>query len=238
MLEHTDDDTAALVDLLRTSRRGPLRLEAVRRLAAMERADLAPVLLETLNEAENPNSLPVVVAALQGLRALGHTIAPQLLEILDGAPDSRRQFMPLLLASALNEAAVPRLIEALDDPDTTVAVNAATQLGQLAHAEAFEPLAAVATNATARLAVRGAALAALGALRDIRALPLLVEFSASGVPDLLGGAIDGLADLRAAAGVPHLEAVLERPEIDKATERAVRLALLAMERYRLDATRG
>ena len=51
-------------------------------------------------------------------------------------------------------------------------------------------------------------------------------------PELLGGAVDGLAELRDPRGAPYLEALLERPGIDERLSRAIRLGLLAMERYR------
>jgi HEAT repeat protein len=140
--------------------------------------------------------------------------------------------MPLLLASAYGEGASPRLIEALHDPQIEVRINAATQLGLLRTPRAFEPLLALVQNEGEDHAVRGVAAAALGALRDPRALPILAELSKTDDPDLLAGAIDGLADFRDPAGIPYLEAILDRPALDERTERAVRLGLLAMERYR------
>jgi len=83
-------------------------------------------------------------------------------------------------------------------------------------------------------ALRGVAAAALGSLRDLRALPFLAGLAGETDPELLAGAIDGLADLRDPAGIPYLEAILERPDLDARTNRAVRLGLLAMERYRKD----
>ncbi len=118
--------------------------------------------------------------------------------------------------------------------NAAVAVNAATQLGELRSSDAFEPLLALAQDMYQPVTLRGVAAAALGSLRDVRALPFLAGLASETDPDLLAGAIDGLADLRDPAGIPYLEAILERPDLDARTNRAVRLGLLAMERYRKD----
>jgi HEAT repeat protein len=227
-----DDESQALIDMVRTSRRPSMRLEAARQLADKRDPDLAPVLLELLDPTNDARIIPVVTVAIAGLQATGEAIAPLATDILDGPPDSRRVFMPLLLASVLGERAVPRLINALRDPVQDVAVNAATQLGQMRSVNAFEPLLDLLRDTTAPTALRGVAAASLGALRDPRALPILAELSATADPELLAGAIDGLSDLRDPAGAEYLEAILDRPDLDANTNRAVRLGLLAMERYR------
>ena len=111
-------------------------------------------------------------------------------------------------------------------------INAATQLGQLDPGQVFAPLLAVVTDPARPGPLRSAAASALGSLKDRRALPVLAELSRTHDPDLLAGAIDGLAELRDPAGIPYLEALLERPDLDERTNRAIRLGLLAMERYR------
>jgi HEAT repeat protein len=227
-----DEETAALIDLLRTSRRAPMRLEAVRQLAARHDPAAAGALLETLQQSNDPRVVPVITAAIEGLSHLGPAIAPLLRAIMADSADPRRVFMPLLLAANLGATAIPDLIEALDDEQIEVRINAATQLGQLGDSAAYSPLLVVVTDAGQPSTVRGVAAAALGALRDRRALPILAELAAGSDPDLLAGAIDGLADLRDPAGIPYLEALLERGQLDERTNRAIRLGLLAMERYR------
>ncbi len=227
-----DEETAALVDLLRTARRAPMRLEAAHQLARRADPATAPALLEALEDSNDPRVVPVVTAALDGLRAMGPAIAPTLLAILDGPPDPRRVFMPLLLSATLGKAAVPRLVTALADEQMEVRVNAASQLGQIGDPAAFAPLLALLVDETRPPSLRGVAAASLGTLRDRRALPVLAALSTSTDQELLAGAIDGLADLRDPAGIPYLEAILERSNLDERTNRAVRLGLLAMERYR------
>jgi HEAT repeat protein len=209
-----------------------MRLELARQLAEKRDPHLAPVLLELLDSANDARIVPVVTVAIDGLQALGAAVAPYALDILHDHLDPRRPFMPLLLASALGERAVPILIDALDDDNAEVAINAATQLGQLRSRRAFEPLRALLDDERKPNTLRGVAAAALGASRDPRALPLLAELSTTNDPDLLAGAIDGLSDLRDPAGAGILEAILARPHLDANTNRAVRLGLLAMERYR------
>jgi HEAT repeat protein len=232
-LEHSmNEEIAALAEMLRTGRRAPMRLEAARTLAAARDIEAAPALLEVLEESNDPRVIPIVTAAIEGLQALGPPVAPLLVAILDNPDDPRRVFMPLLLGASLREQAVPRLVEALRDPWSAVAVNAATQLGELRSPAAFDPLLALAQDTGQSPALRGVAAAALGSLRDRRALPYLAGLADETDPELLAGAIDGLADLRDPAGIPYLEAILERPDLNERINRAVRLGLLAMERYR------
>jgi hypothetical protein len=227
-----DEDTAALVEMLRATRRAPMRLELTRQLAEKRNPDLAPVLLELLDTANDARIVPVVTAAIAGLQAIGAAVAPFAIEILKSSDDPRRPFMPLLLASALGSNAAPILIAALDDANVDVAVNAATQLGQIRSEEAFAPLRSLLANISRPATLRGVAAAALGASRDPRALAILAELSTTDDKELLAGAIDGLSDLRDPAGAEYLEAILDRDDLDENTNRAVRLGLLAMERYR------
>ena len=226
-----NEETAALIEMLRGTRRPQMREMAVRQLAERRDPDAAEALLSVLDTANESRIVPVVTAALGGLQALGESIVPLVVAILDRA-DPRRVFMPLLLAAASGEAAVPRLLEALYDEDIDLRINAATQLGQLRSEAAFERLLALVHDEGAGSTLRGVAASALGTLRDSRALPVLASLSRSEDPELLGGAVDELAELRDPAGTPYLEAILDRPGLDERITRAVRLGLLAMERYR------
>jgi HEAT repeat protein len=228
-----DEEIAPLLDILHTSRRPALRLEAIRQLAEMQAGEAVPALLDVLEEAGDPRSVAVVTAAVAAIQHLGVVAAPYVVAALEDEYGKRRPFLPLLLVSSLGDQALPLLLDALADPDVEVAVNAATQLGLLRLADAFEPLLALVRNSSAPDALRGAAAAALGALRDRRSLPILVDLLSSPEHEILAGAIDGLADLRDPAGAEYLEDLLERQDLDESTERAIRLGLLAMERYRL-----
>ncbi len=94
-----------------------MRLEAARMLAAARDIEVAPALLDALEESNDPRVIPVVTAALEGLQLLGVPLAPMLLHILENSDDHRRVFVPLLLRSSLGPRAVPRLIEALNDSE-------------------------------------------------------------------------------------------------------------------------
>jgi len=124
-------DTAALIEMIHMTRRAQMREAAVRQLAERADPDAAPALLELLEDSNDPRIVPVVTTALAGLQRLGLPIAPLILGVLDGPSDRRRPFMPLLLASALGVESVPRLLQALDDSQLEVRINAATQLGEL-----------------------------------------------------------------------------------------------------------
>jgi HEAT repeat protein len=198
----------------------------------MHSAEAVPALLEALDDAVDSRSVAVVTTAVSAIQNLGPAAAPYVVADLEQKESSRRQFLPLLLASALGSGALPFLLGTLSDPDAGVAINAATQIGLLRIPDAFDPLLAVLRDPEKPSVLRGAAAAALGASRDERALPILIDLLAAPDRDILAGAIDGLADLRDPAGAPHLEKLLERSDLDQSTERAIRLGLLAMERYR------
>jgi HEAT repeat protein len=227
-----DEETAVLIDMLRATRRTQMRESLVRQLAERADPDAASTLMELLDAAADPRAVPIVTAALAGLQHLGRAAGPVMFGTLAEPPNAKRPFVPLLLASAFGEDALPQLIAALHDAQRGVRINAATQLGMLRAPAAFDPLLALLRDERDDPEVRAAAAAALGALRDARALPILAALSTTGTAELLAGAIDGLADLRDPAGIPFLEAVLDRSDLDERTTRAVRLALLAMERYR------
>ena len=149
----------------------------MRQLAERADPDAAPTLITLLDTTNDARSVPVVTAALAGLRQLGASVVPLVLAAFDEPPSTRRPFMPLLLASALGAAAAPRLIEALHDAQPEVRINAATQLGALRDTQAFEPLLALLEDEHEDGMVRGVAAAALGALRDPRSLPILAALS-------------------------------------------------------------
>lgn len=227
-----DTETAALIELVRSTRRPQMRETAVRQLAERMDPEAAPALLDLLEQSNDARVVPIVTAALSGLQRLGPDIAPLLLERFDAGTERERPFLPLLLAATLGPSAEQRLLDALHDRQLDVRINAATQLGSLRAQGAFQPLLTLLLDPQEPLALRGVAAAALGALRDPRALPILIDLVDAEEPELLAGAIDGLADLRDPAGIPVLERVLERPGLDERTTRALRLGLLAMERYR------
>src|SRR5579862_1535791 len=99
-----DEEVALLIEMLRTTRRPSMRLELARRLADRGAPEAAATLLDLLEESSDPRVVPVVTVALEGLMALGPAIAPLVEARLDDPRETRRAFMPLLLASALGDA--------------------------------------------------------------------------------------------------------------------------------------
>ena len=72
-----------------------------------------------------------------------------------------------------------KLLQALYHPEPTVPVRAATILGELASTTAVEPLIRLAAL-TCDLYIQEAAVAALGRIGDVRALPLLNQLRREG----------------------------------------------------------
>ncbi len=112
--------------------------------------------------------------AVRALAASPHTLATQLIPLLeDPAPDVRAA-AALALCHHPDEAAIPALIKTLADEDSIaagLAANALIKIGKPAAPSLIE----VATQAPTGIRTRCVALRALGEIRDHRAIPILMK---------------------------------------------------------------
>jgi hypothetical protein len=187
---------AALLD---TAPGSPGRAAAIERLAAAPPAKVIPLLVERLpgpveseEDAAPPRALGPIPAALA---ALGAPALPALVAALQDAETGRRRAAAVLLGALGDPAAFPALADRAFDADPRVAAAAAAALAAHRRHPAMRPvpeklrralLSGVASRAT------GAARA-LGALRDVEAVPLLVQVLESSDRIPAGAAADALA---------------------------------------------
>jgi HEAT repeat protein len=123
------------------------------------------------------------------------------------SPDSvRRATAAEALGRTGNTSAAPVLVIALRDSDADVAREAATSLGSLGSAVAVEPLIAVLNNRDGyfHCVVRAAASQSLGQLRDVRAVPPLLDAINDPIAEVSAEAIRALAALADPRGIPAL----------------------------------
>ena len=109
--------------------------------------------------------------AMEVLVAMGREILPQLLTLLNDENEEVRNFTTVMLGEIGNREAVPALIEALRDTDANVRHGAAEALGKIGDHGAFAPLMALLKE---DFWLQYPAIAALGEMRDKRAVPQLL----------------------------------------------------------------
>jgi HEAT repeat protein len=178
-----DDEPASpeneIARLIRTAAGSPRRAESIARLAA-HGDEAVPALVHALpgplddEQAQEPARLGPVPAAL----ALhGASALPMLLAVLQEADPARRRCAAVLLGFAAEQAAFGPLADRALDPDPRVAAAAAVALARNRTHPAMRSVPdklrrALLSGIAAR--VTGAARA-LGALRDLESIPLLVQ---------------------------------------------------------------
>lgn len=224
-----DDQVPALLEMLGLRRGGPgLRAQAARSLGELGDPRAIGPLLDQIEDTADPFRLPVVTAALEALPRFGAALEPALRRILDDPADFRRRYVPRLWLSALGPAAAPELVALLSDADDEVAMNAATALGMLRTPEQAPALRGVLDDATRPSLLRGVAASALGMTGSPEAYEALAPLVGSDDPNLVAGAIDGLAELGDARAIPLLQALLAAGRLDERTTRGARLALISL----------
>jgi len=142
-------------------------------------------------------------------QAAAHTTADglaSLLQELKSVDCVRRAAAAEALGRTANASVAPALITALRDSDADVAREAATSLGSLGSAVAVEPLIAVLNNREEyyHSVVRAAASHSLGQLRDLRAVPPLLDAINDPFAEASAEAIRALASLADPRGIPAL----------------------------------
>ena len=160
-LIYIGDDTRVrpLLALARDAH-APGRVQAVRSLGGILRSRATTEARELALTLAQSSELPVSLAAIEALGAMGdaHT-APALRKLLSGDVHRRRAAVAAL-GNLGDDAALPALLEALDDGDDRVSGDAAWALAKLADVRAIDALAratrrrgwASTINATAALA--------------------------------------------------------------------------------------
>jgi HEAT repeat protein len=235
------EQTGLLIAMLTSARTKPgQRAQAARLLG--ESGDNAAIrpLIGVIEETADPFKLQAVTAVLGALPKFGSAAIEAYREVLASDDTMRRPFMPRLLAETGDPRVVPILLDCLHDREPEVVTNAITALGTLKAPEAFDALLALVEDPRLPPSARGVAASALGTTGDPRAFGPLAALLQSTDRQLLGGAIDGIAELGDERAVEPLRALLARAEdpLDAGLERGVRLALVSLSARQRERERG
>ncbi len=157
-------------------------------------------------------------------------LVPEMIEVFEEASqdDPRvRHYLALSLGHLGDRSAVPTLIAALDDPDSTTRLYAGWALGNLGDPAAVEPLLRKFRDDDA--GVRKMAVYAAGALGDPRATPGLTVALGDPDRDVSWNAAVALAQLGDGSGESQLLLMLDRKHLDGLADIDEARKLLAME---------
>jgi len=160
-----------LIESLREDRNVDVRVRAARALGRLGGKEVVIPLVEALND-ENPQ---VCITATDALIEIGDIAADSLIKSLDSAKVNVRCDATRALGEIGSKKAVSHIIKMLKDEWVNVRIYAVTSLGKLNDTKAVPALIEVMKNEKENELVRAGAAAALGVLRDQRALLPLRE---------------------------------------------------------------
>ena len=160
-----------LIEVLKHDKNGSVRLYAARALGRLGGAIVVEPLVEALND-ENPQ---VCITATDALIEIGDVATDALIASLDHEKVNVRCDATRALGEIGNKKAVDKVINMLYDEWVNVRIYAVTSLGKLNDTKAVPALIDVMKNRSENELVRAGAAAALGVLRDQRALLPLRE---------------------------------------------------------------
>ena len=163
--------TTHLIESLREDRNVDVRVRAARALGRLGGAIVVEPLVEALND-ENPQ---VCITATDALIEIGDVATDALIASLDHEKVNVRCDATRALGEIGNKKAVDKVINMLYDEWVNVRIYAVTSLGKLNDPKAVPALIDVMKNRNENELVRAGAAAALGVLRDQRALLPLRE---------------------------------------------------------------
>jgi HEAT repeat protein len=133
----------------------------------------------------------------------------ELLELFEESEDEEmKRYLALVLGYSKDPAAVPLLVEALDDEDSQLRIYALWGLGALGDPSALEPLVAATSDGDA--GIRKTAAFALGELGERSAAGELRRLLEDPVADVRWNAALSLARMGDREAVPVLERMLDR----------------------------
>ena len=158
--------TLPLIESLREDRNVDVRVRAARALGRLGGEEVVEPLVTALND-ENPQ---VCITATDALIEIGDSATDALIESLHNEKINVRCDITRALGEIGNKKAVPYIIEMLKDEWVNVRIYAVTSLGKLSDKSSVPALIEVMQNKSENDLVRAGAAAALGVLRDQRAL--------------------------------------------------------------------
>lgn len=161
--------------------------------------------------------------AMDMLVAFGKESVPYLVKLLKDANEEVRNFACVMLGDIGNREAVSPLILALSDKDANVTHSAAEALGKIGDRAALFPLIELLKG---DFWVQYSAITAIGAMRDYRAVPHLLQMLDNEM--LAGAVIDALGQIGDPRALHPLGRIL--PTLDGTVAEQAAKALLAIYR--------
>ncbi|MBP1729120.1 MAG: HEAT-like repeat-containing protein [Deltaproteobacteria bacterium] len=146
-----------------------LKPAAMERLLAMEFEALYPILESGVR---NDTNADLRSSSMEVLVKLGRQCLPRLLKLLLDPDEEVRNFAAVMLGDIGNRQAVGPLIQTLRDKDLNVSHGAAEALGKIGDRAALLPLLELLQG---DFWLQYAAITAIGAMRDYRAVPHLLN---------------------------------------------------------------
>jgi HEAT repeat protein len=197
-----------------------LKTDAMERLLSMGFKTLYPALERGVRNDDNAD---LRNSSMEMLVAFAKDAIPALIKLLKDDNEEVRNFAAVMLGDIGNRSAVGALIRALGDQDPNVSHSAAEALGKIGDRSALFPLIDLLKE---DFWVQYPAIAAIGAMRDYRAVPHLLEFLDN---DLLAGpAVDALAEIADPRALYPLGRIL--PGVDDGLAGQVAKAMLTTYR--------
>lgn len=181
------DHTIDKLILLMAANEGTERLLAMDILCCVGFKSVAPVLEKAIRNDDNAD---LRNGAMEVFVRFGSSAVPHLMQLLDDQNEEVRNLSTVMLGYIGSSNAVDRLCCALKDSAANVRHGAAEALGKIGDQRALLPLADLLRGDTWD---KFYAVAALGDLGDVRAIPMLIEIETNNeVKDLVAVALKRL----------------------------------------------
>lgn len=197
---------AELLPLVADAEKG-CKNEAMNRLLEMDLETTLPIFEQALRDDSHAD---LRNGAMEVITRFGRQAVPKLLTLLRDNNEEIRNFSTVMLGEIGSREAVVPLIQALRDTDSNVRHGAAEALGKINDRAALVPLLELLHE---DFWTQYPAVSAIGAMKDVRAVPHLVKLLGN---DLLDGAvIDALGEIGDPRALKFLGNMLDHSDLAK-----------------------
>lgn len=201
------------------------KADAMERLLAKGFDALYPTLEKAVRDNSNADRRN---SAMEVLVRFGKPAVARLVKLLHDSDEEIRNFATVMLGDIGNREAVGALIQALSDPDVNVSHGAAEALGKIGDRAALLPLIDLLKG---DFWLQYAAITAIGAMRDYRAVPHLLDLLDNEL--LAGPVVQTLGDIGDPRAIYPLCNIL--PYVDEALSGQIAKALVAIFKHTNEA---
>lgn len=199
--------------------------EALEHLLSLDFESLYPTLEQAVR---NNSNADLRNSAMELLVRFGKHSVPRLVKLLHDPDEEVRNFATVMLGDIGNREAVGALIQALSDPDVNVSHGAAEALGKIGDRAALLPLIDLLKG---DFWLQYAAINAISAMRDFRAVPHLLDLLDNEM--LAGPVVQTLGKIGDPRSIYPLCNIL--PYVDEALAGQIAKALVAIFKHTAEA---